>query len=83
MNQHIYYDVLKDPLLPFMEINRTTKFLQDGAPCHKAKKVMVINWPGNSPDLNPIENAWNYIKDKLKNKNTIFSPRLKEAILKI
>jgi transposase len=83
MKQHIYYDVLKDHLLPFMEINGTIKFLQDGAPCHKAKKVMVINWPGNSPDLNPIENAWNYIKDKLKNKNTIFSPRLKEAILKI
>ena len=21
----------------------------------------VLEWPGNSPDLNPIENAWNYI----------------------
>ncbi len=40
VNQHIYYDVLKDHLLPFMEIHRTTKFLQDGTPCHKAKKVM-------------------------------------------
>lgn len=42
-----------------------TNFLlfQDGAPCHTAKKVMdwfaakginVIDWPAQSPDLNPI-----------------------------
>jgi hypothetical protein len=41
VNQHIYYDVIKDHLLPFMGIHRTTKFLQDAPPpCHKAKKVM-------------------------------------------
>ena len=22
----------------------------------------MIKWPGNSPDLNPIENAWSWMK---------------------
>ncbi len=40
--------------------------MQDGAPCHTAKTVVtwlddcMVNyfkdWPGNSPDINPIEN---------------------------
>ncbi len=32
MNRHVYLEVLNDHLLPFMHINGTTKFLQDGAP---------------------------------------------------
>ena len=40
-------------------------FKQDGAPCHqskivtallKEKRIKVLDWPGTSPDLNPIEN---------------------------
>ena len=24
--------------------------------------ITMIKWPGNSPDLNPIENAWSWMK---------------------
>ena len=65
MNASRYISVLNDHLLNFMSIHGCTTFQQDSAPCHKVKSVMnwfqtknvrVLKWPGNSPDLNPIEN---------------------------
>jgi hypothetical protein len=41
----------------------------------------IMDWPGNSPDLNPIENCWSYLKKKLKGNSDITSlPKLMEAI---
>ena len=49
--------------------------MQDGAPCHKSKASMaflaenrlhVLPWPGNSPDINLIENLWNQMKRKVE-----------------
>lgn len=44
-------------------------------PKHKAKKTIeflykkchvVINWPSNSPDLNPIEKMWSLLKGNVE-----------------
>jgi transposase len=50
----------------------------------KEAKIPVMDWPGNSPDLNPIENLWAIMKAKLKkNKNITSLPLLIRAITEL
>ena len=90
MNAEIYMDLLAEHLHESFELTGAQVFQQDGAPCHTARAVKdwlsvceipVINdWPGNSPDINPIENLWSIIKKDLQKKDVSSLPRLEAAI---
>ena len=76
------FTVLNDLGVPVPQLNYGFNQLLHGcadlAPCHTSKKVTkffadndirVLEWPGNSPDLNPIENLWAIIKQRLRGKD--------------
>jgi len=41
------------------------------SPFYEGWEVNRLNWPGNSPDLNPIEHIWDLIKKRIKEKYSL------------
>ncbi len=88
----VYQEVLEHFMLPsadqlFKDVDFI--FQQDLAPAHTAKNtkswlndhgVGVLDWPANSPDLNPKENLWSIVKRKMRIKRPKKSDELKDTV---
>ncbi len=92
VNAAIYQEILEHFMLPSADKlygDADFIFQQDLAPAHTAKGtkswfndhgVTVLDWPANSPDLNPIENVWGIVKRKMRDTRPNNADNLKATV---
>jgi transposase len=90
MNSEKYVQILEAHLLPFLKKAKFNPiWMHDNAPCHSSKftksflekyQIKTLQWPPQSPDLNPIENAWAIIKRNVESQ--VFKPKSKQELIK-
>jgi len=85
--------VYEGPLREFLAEGRDILLMEDGAPVHRSaasriwredKNLEKLDWPAQSPDLNPIENLWSLLKSNIQSRNPRVNSveQMREAVQK-
>ena len=82
MNSTVYIDHVLKPFYNLFFSRLVKKmpnigFMQDNAPCHTSsqtrkwldlKKIKLLKWPPQSPDMNPIESLWDILQHRINSR---------------
>ena len=92
INGKKYVKVLQQKIQLHMTVHQSDIFMHDWAPCHRSrvvkkflgeKNIRQLDWSGNCPDLNPIENLWMLMENKVSEKQPTKAKLLMTAIKEI
>ena len=98
LDAHTYQDILQKKLLPaaqewFQDEKEAWELQQDNASCHTAKSTerwleqhgvdVVEGWPTKGEDINPIENLWAILDERLESKKFKTKNGMKKAIRQV
>ena len=92
VNADTYMNVLQTCMIPSAKqfFQGSFLFQYGNAPCHRAKVVAAwmkpnnmttIDWPAQSPDLNPIENLWHKIAVEISKRRPVSKKELIESLI--
>jgi transposase len=88
LNSDKYIDILFEHLVPIYTKEFT--YQQDNSSIHNSKKtkeflkkmnIRMLSFPAISPDLNPIENIWNLIKQYMSKLSDVTNDNFREKII--
>ena len=84
-------EILRPVVVPYLSAHPGMILPQDNARPHTARvtqqylqqnNVHVLPWPAYSPDLNPIEHLWDYLKRKIHSQNIQNVDQLQAALVR-